>query len=248
MNAKPIEIVYRDAYLVAVNKPAGMMVHRSKLEWRGRQFVLQQLRRQIGYRVYPAHRLDKPTSGVLLFSLKREVARMLAGIFARREVDKTYLAIVRGWLDPEGTIDYPVRRDPSRKRVQNNLKSALTDYRTLAVIELPVAVGRYRTARYSLVAVFPRTGRRHQIRHHMHHISHPIIGDKRHGDNKHNRLFKEKFGCDRMLLAAMELSLTHPVSAEELTITAALDPTFSSMIYWFDWQDVVPSRWLPHHR
>jgi tRNA pseudouridine65 synthase len=239
-----VDIIYRDASLVAVNKPAGMMVHRSSLEWREPDYVLQALRRQVGRRVYPAHRLDKPTSGVLLFSLNREVARRLAGSFARREVKKTYLAVVRGYLDPAGTIDYPLRRDPRGERVEENLRSALTEYRRLAAIELPVAVGRYRTARYSLAAVFPVTGRMHQIRHHMHHISHPIIGDRKHGDNKHNRLFKEKFGCERMLLAAVELRLTHPVTSEDITLTAKLDYSFSSLIDWFDWQDGLPSRWL----
>ena len=212
MKAPPLEILYLDDWMVAVNKPAGMMVHRSRLEPRLPFYVLQLLRDRLGRKVYPVHRLDRPTSGVLLFGLHPEAARRLAAGFARKTIRKTYLTVVRGYLPLEGRIDVSLKPDPLRQPDDSRRKEALTRYRRLAEVELPYPVGRYATCRYSLMEVLPVTGRMHQIRRHFRHISHPVLGDRKYGDNKHNRFLRDIFGCPRMLLAAVELRLPHPAN------------------------------------
>ncbi|MGD8366013.1 MAG: pseudouridine synthase [Desulfobacterales bacterium] len=238
-----LEILFRDEHLIVVHKPAGMMVHRSPLAGRGEQFVLQMLRNRIGRRVYPVHRLDKPTSGALLFSLDPETAGIMAGYFAHRQVQKTYLAVVRGFLDEQGTVDLPLRGDVYRKRPEEILKTARTGFVRLCQIEVPHPVGPYATARYSLLQVTPETGRMHQIRRHLRDIAHPVVGDRRYGDNRHNRFFKETIGCGRLMLAAVELGFTHPVTGHRLAVTAPLGPNFQSVLERFGWTDAVPTRW-----
>jgi tRNA pseudouridine65 synthase len=231
----PLEIVYRDTHYVAVNKPAGLLVHRSGIDRHESRFALQMLRDQIGQRVYPLHRLDKPTSGVLLFALSPQAAGRLAPEFTTGRLSKTYLAVVRGHTEPEGTVDHPLkdRPDPMSDAQAGRGKApqpAVTDYRCLATVEIPVRVDRYPTSRYSLIEVRPRTGRKHQIRRHMKHIAHPIIGDTSYGKARHNRLFRERFGCDRLLLAATELSFVHPDTHRTCTLVAGLDEAMGAVI------------------
>ena len=186
----PLELVYQDEHLVAINKPAGLLVHRSHLDRHETRFALQMLRDQIGRRVYPVHRLDKPTSGILLFALSPDTARQLSLLFEQRQVHKHYLAVVRGHCPEQGEIDYPLKEQRDRiadARVRDDkpAQEAMTRFRRLATVELPVAVDRYPQTRYSLVQLSPRTGRRHQLRRHMKHIGHPIIGDAKHGKGVH---------------------------------------------------------------
>jgi len=185
---------------VAVDKPAGLVVHRGE-RTREEPAVLQLVRDRLGQHVYPVHRLDRATSGVLVLALDPEAARHLVEAFTARAVEKRYVAIVRGWVDEAGVVDSPLREDPSAP-----LAEATTEYRRLATWEVPVAVGRYASARYSLVEVVPRTGRMHQIRRHFTHLCHPVIGDVRYGDGRHNRMFRERFGVHRMLLHAQRLA------------------------------------------
>lgn len=200
MGETAFEILYQNDRLVAINKPPGMLVHRSPLS-RDRVFVLQALRDQLGQRLYPVHRLDRATSGALLFALNPDTAHELNRAFAAQQVKKTYLAVVRGWPEPAaGLVDRPVRDD-----ARETHREALTRYRRLAAAELPIANRRHATSRYSLMALEPRTGRRHQLRIHMERISHPIIGDTTHGDGEHNRLFREHLGTRRLLLHAASL-------------------------------------------
>ena len=226
-----LDIIYCDRFLVAVNKPEGLLVHRTSLDRHETRFAVQILRDQLGQRVYPVHRLDKPTSGVLLFALDSAVARQLAADFADRKVEKSYLAVVRGWTDAQGEIDHPLVDGPEggsgvRQKGGDVARPALTCYRTLAQTELPVALGRYATSRYSLLDVRPQSGRRHQIRRHCKHIFHPVIGDTRYGEGRHNRLFREEFACRRMLLHARSLRIRHPVSGMSLPIIARLPEDF----------------------
>ena len=141
-----LPILYRDEHLVAVHKPAGLLVHRSPIDRHETRFALQLLRDQLGRRVYPVHRLDKPTSGVLLFGLTPEAARTMASSFADGAVRKTYLAVVRGVPEQEGTIDHSLREEPDRLDYpisqERGAQPAVTDYRRLASVELPCAVGR----------------------------------------------------------------------------------------------------------
>ena len=227
-----LAILYQDEHLVAINKPAGLLVHRSKIDRHETNFALQMVRDQIGQRVYPFHRLDKPTSGVLVFALDSNTARQMTEAFSTREVEKEYLAVVRGYIEEQALIDYALKEqlDKMTDRQANQNKEAqptITGYQRLATAELPHAVGRYPTARYSLIKVNPQTGRKHQIRRHMKHIFHPIVGDTTHGDGKHNQLFRDAFDCQRLLLHASGLSFIHPVSGEFVSIDAPLDEPFS---------------------
>lgn len=220
-----IPILYRDEHYVAVDKPAGLLVHRSPIS-RDRVFLLQTLRDQLGSRVYPAHRLDRATSGVMLFGLSAEAAGRLVEQFEARVIGKEYLAVARGWVAPQGVIDHPVVDGEDSGTAQ----PALTRYRRLARVELPFAVDRYPTARYSLVSIVPETGRRQQIRKHFKHISHHLIGDTTHGNGRHNRFFRERQGIARLLLMSRRLTLSHPYHGERLSITAPADR---------DWQIVA---------
>jgi len=244
--SEPLEILYQDRWLVAVNKPAGLLVHRSMIDRHETRFAMQMLRNQIGQHVYPVHRLDKPTSGVLLFALDPETARLMSEKFADRTTDKTYLAVVRGFTAESERIDYPLKEELDRKSdvradQEKTAQKAITAYDRLATVELPYPVGRYPTARYSLIRLKPETGRKHQIRRHMKHIFHPIVGDTTHGDGKHNELFRQQFDCHRLLLAAASLAFVHPVTAEETHIHAKPDSSFNSIIERFGWSDKYPA-------
>jgi tRNA pseudouridine65 synthase len=237
-----LPILYQDEHFIAIDKPAGLLVHRSDIDRHETRFAVQLLRDQIGRRVQPVHRLDKGTSGVLLFAFDNETTRMLSSQFERNHVDKTYLAVVRGWPAASGSIHHPLARqhdDYGRSLPEAEAQPAHTDYRRLATIELPQAVDRYPTARYALVALYPRTGRRHQLRRHMKHIAHPIVGDATHGKGRHNRFFQETLGCHRLLLACVELRFCHPQRGTALTIRAPLGDQFANIVSRFGW----PAAW-----
>lgn len=228
-----IEILHQDDALIAVNKPAGLAVHRSKMVGNAEEFLIDRLREQVGGTVYLAHRLDRATSGVLLVARSSEVASALGEQFMGREVHKQYLAVVRGWPEPvEAVIDYPL----PGSRETGPRREARTRYRRLATVEVPIALGRYPQQRYALVEAEPETGRFRQIRKHMAHIHHPIIGDCQHGRGDHNRLYKQYFGCHRMLLHARRISLRHPLSGQPLAIDAPLDVAFSALLARFGWR------------
>lgn len=243
-----LDILYLDEHLVAVNKPAGLLVHRSPIDRRETRFALQLLRDQLGQRVYPIHRLDKPTSGVLLFGRSSDAARRVALDFVGRRVQKTYLAVLRGHCDLGGSIDYPLREEPEQRSARTEgevIRAARTDFRRLASVELPFAVGRYPSSRYCLVEARPVSGRRRQLRRHFKHIFHPIVGDTTYGDGRHNRFFRQQFGCTRLLLAATELALAHPYSHRPLTIQAPLAADFAALLEALDWREALPPAWRP---
>lgn len=238
----PLEILYRDAWLCAVHKPSGLLVHRTALDHGAKRFAVQVLRDQIGCRVHPVHRLDRGTSGVLLLALDRAVARALGAQFAAGMVFKRYIAVVRGHPPAEGTIDHPLRRRYDDYElappapVGGQLQAAVTHYRRLAVVELPHAVDRYPTSRYALLELLPETGRRHQIRRHLKHVAHPVIGDATYGKGRHNRLFGSVFGNDRLLLACVELRVEHPVTVEPLVLRAPLAEDFAVVVERLGWR------------
>ncbi|MDD7544956.1 tRNA pseudouridine(65) synthase TruC [Actinobacillus porcinus] len=235
-----LEILYQDAYFVAVNKPAGMLVHRSWLDRHETQFVMQTLRDQIGQYVFPIHRLDRPTSGVLLFALNSEMANLLCLQFEEKTVEKSYLAVVRGYLTGSAQIDYPLKIQLDKiadKFAQEDKEpqSAVTNYTGLQTVEMPWAIGKYQTARYSLVRLMPQTGRKHQLRRHMKHIFHPILGDTQYGDLHQNRGLSEKTGVSRLMLHAETLSFDHPITQERIEILAGLDNQWKKLITEFGW-------------
>jgi tRNA pseudouridine65 synthase len=235
-----LDILYRDEHLIAIDKPSGLLVHRSEIDRHETRFAIQILRDQIGQWVWAAHRLDRGTSGVLLFALSAEMASALGKQFEAGTVDKKYLAVVRGHPPAAGQIDHPLTRQRDDRewqgdRSSNEVQTALTHYRRLATVELPVAVDRYPSSRYALVEAEPVTGRRHQIRRHLKHIAHPIIGDGTHGKGIHNRFFAESFGCPRMLLACTSLSFNHPVSGERLQVKAPVSGSFAATLAQLGW-------------
>lgn len=237
-----LDILYRDDHLIAINKPAGLLVHRSNIDRHETRFALQLLRDQIGQRVFPLHRLDKPTSGVLLFALNSECARIVGLQFERDEIHKRYLAIVRGWPLESGEIDHPLSRqfDDYGRRFSVNSPAeplpAATEYRRLAVTELDEAVDHYATSRYALIELTPKTGRQHQLRRHLKHIAHPIIGDANWGKGVHNRFFQKRFGSHRLLLACTRLRLQHPRTGVALSISAPLENSFARVVQVLGWE------------
>lgn len=215
-----LDILYQDEDLIAVNKPHGLLVHRSSIAADTSEFALQILRDQIKQTVYPAHRLDRKTGGLLLFSLNKEMDAPTQQLFAGKNIQKTYLAIVRGFTDDSGTIDYPLRKE------NGTLQDAVTHFRTIDRAEIDLPLGKFSTSRYSLVEATPETGRMHQIRKHLAHIFHPILADRPHGCNKQNKMWKDRFAMDTMLLHAQTLRFLHPRTQQPLFIEAPLNDEF----------------------
>lgn len=219
-----LEILYQDEDIVAINKPHGLLVHRSSIARDASEFALQLLRDQINQTVYPAHRLDRKTAGILLFSLNKDMDKELQQLFQNQQVDKKYLAILRGHAPEEMHIDYPLKKD------NGVIQEAQTDFKTIAHTELPFPSGKFATSRYSLVEANPTTGRMHQLRKHFAHIFHPIIGDRPHGCNKQNKFWKDHFEMDTMMLHASEITFIHPKTKDTITIKSSLQPEFKRVL------------------
>ncbi|MGO1246748.1 MAG: tRNA pseudouridine(65) synthase TruC [Oceanisphaera sp.] len=243
-----VEIIYEDEHLVAINKEAGLLVHRSWLDKGETRFAMQLTRDAVGCHVFPIHRLDRPTSGVLLFAKSAEVARSLTDAFTAHQVDKQYLALVRGFMPEQGTLDYALSFQPDAiadKFADKDKppQAAITHWQSLANIELPFAVSKkHATSRYSLVSLVPETGRKHQLRRHMAHLFHPIVGDTSHGDGRHNRFFREQYDSHRMMLHANQLSLSHPVTQAPLQLNAPLDADWQRIMAEFNWSLVAARK------
>ncbi len=231
---KTLSIIYQDEHIVAVDKPPGIHVHPTALSPR-EDSCMRILRDQLGQWVYTVHRLDRATSGVLLFALSPDVAAAMIEQFARREIHKTYLAVVRGFMPAEnGVIDRPLQEDK-----KSPARDAITEYHCLANVEIPVTTTKFPTSRYSLVKAVPKTGRKNQIRRHFAGISHPIIGDVEYGDGKHNRLFRERYHMRRLFLFASEICFSHPVTNKPVSIKAPLPDDFIKLGEIFSWNAVL---------
>jgi tRNA pseudouridine65 synthase len=250
-----LPIIYQDEHMVVVNKPSGLLVHRSEIDRHETRFALQIVRDQIGQHVFPVHRLDKPTSGVLLFALNKTVARALSEQFSAGTIEKHYLAITRGYAPQFADVDYPLKEEQDKytdrkARKDKPAQEAKTQFERLAIIELPVEIEGYPQSRYSLVACKPATGRKHQIRRHLKHIGHPIIGDAKHGRGRHNRYFKEHLDAGRLLLHADSLVIEHPIDQHSMKLIAPLDSIFQNLAKRFQWQHALPDYLLsgtPNH-
>lgn len=240
---RALPVLYQDEQLVVVNKPSGLLVHRSALDRHETVIAMQIVRDQLGQWVYPLHRLDKATSGALVFALDRETARRMTRAFTDARVSKKYLAIVRGFTAEGDRIDHPLKdrekMTGQEEKGEKPGKPSITEYRRLATIELPQPVGRYLTARYSLVAATPLTGRTHQIRRHMKHIFHPVVGDTTYGDGSQNEFFRVTFNCHRLLLHAATIEFVHPWNGRSLSIQAPLDHTFGALLQALQWDKVA---------
>ncbi len=242
----PIPVLYEDEQLIAVAKPSGMFVHRSVADRSATEFVVQTVRDQVNCFVYPIHRLDRPTSGVLLLAKSSEAAAVYATMFAERRVQKTYLALVRGFAEESGRIDRSLVSDKGRGRPSSDPLSvpqeAETQYRTIERFEASFPSGPHATTRCSLVEASPKTGRYHQIRRHMTGISHPVIGDADHGDTKVNRLFQQQAGVTRLMLAAVRIEFVHPVTEAGIVIDCPPDESFSSVLTFLRAQSILQRR------
>lgn len=221
-----LTLIYEDEHLVAIDKPPGLLVHRTQLAAGEDVAALQLLRDQLGRTVWPVHRLDRGTSGVLLFALSAEVASQLGAMFEQGRMDKRYLALVRGWPVPdEGLIDHPLARDPELPSAGQTMLEAQTRYRVLQRMTWPLVTDtRFPCTRVALLEAEPLQGRRHQIRRHLKHIAHPILGDATHGKGPLNRAVAAHLGVQRLWLHAQRLTLTHPVTGASLQLEASLAP------------------------
>ncbi len=224
-----LPILYQDAHLIAIDKPAGLLVHRTGLDAGETRFAVQLLREQIGQPVWPAHRLDKGTSGMLLFALNAGVARQLATAFEGGTVRKTYQAMVRGWPPDAGVIDHPLARLPDDARASRTIdkQAARTRFRVLERTTLPLPDRGFAHTRVALLELAPDTGRRHQLRRHCKHMAHPIIGDATHGKGALNRAVAALLGVQRLWLHAGELALVHPVTDRALCLQAPPGPEWA---------------------
>jgi tRNA pseudouridine65 synthase len=204
------DVLFQDEYLVAIDKPSGILVHRSDIS-SDRIFVLQELRNQLNEYIYPVHRLDRPTSGVLLFAKSSQVAAHLSDQFKSHSIRKTYHTWVRGWFNKNGLCKH---------RLDN--KEAQTEFKCLQQIELDIPQRGFSTSRYSFIEVSPLTGRYHQIRLHLKHLRHPILGDTKHGDGFQNNLIREHYShhltYQRLLLNASRLEFVHPIHMNHMII------------------------------
>ncbi len=224
MQSQTLPILYQDQYLVAINKPHNLLVHRSSIAADESVFALQLLRDQLNCWVSPCHRIDRKTSGVLLFALSPEVDKVIKKQFEDHTTHKKYLALVRGYLPESGTTDRPLEKE------NGTLQDAITHYRCLKQVELDIEVSRYPKSRYSLAEITPETGRMHQIRRHFAQLRHYLIGDKTYGECKHNKMFEQHFGLNTMLLHASELGFIHPITSESVHITAPMSEEFTRIL------------------
>jgi tRNA pseudouridine65 synthase len=245
-DATELDLLYEDDSIVAVNKPAGLLVHPSWIApARTPNLVSLLKQRYSGETVHTVHRLDRATSGVILFARSKAAGQHLQQQFMERRVNKTYLCVVRGWTDESGLIDYALK--PIHDKYADPLanpdkepKDAVSKYRRLATVSVPIAVGRYPEARYSLVEVKPHTGRKHQIRRHMKHILHPIIGDTKYGEGRHNRLFREHLNSHRLLLMAVAIEFEHPVTGQKVNIETGVGAEVEALFKRLSWEQGYP--------
>ena len=216
-----VPVLYRDMHCAVINKPSGLLAHASRLARGEDDFLLQRLHKQFGQKVFLIHRLDRATSGCVLVAFDAESAGTLGKVFMEREVKKDYLAVCRGWPEPGFTVDYPLDGGPGKPEK----KPAITVFERLACAELALPSAQHESSRYALMLCTPETGRFRQIRRHLKHLSHHLIGDTSHGDGRHNRHFR-MLGVHRMLLHAWKLHFPHPVTGDSIGVTAPLDAEF----------------------
>lgn len=229
---RALPLLFLDEALAIIDKPAGLLVHRTALDAHEQDAALQRLRDQLDRPVWPAHRLDRGTSGVLVFALDASVASALGVALAERRTRKRYLALVRGWpADDAGVIDHPLARDPELPSAGQPMLEAQTEWSCLRRLELPVATDRrFPTTRLALLACEPVQGRRHQIRRHLKHIAHPIVGDANHGKGPLNRALAAHFGLQRLWLHAERMTLAHPLTGVALSVEAPPGPEWARFL------------------
>lgn len=236
MNDAALDVLFQDDYCAVINKPAGLMAHASSLSRGEDDFLLHRLRDQFQNKIHLIHRLDRATSGCVLIAFDAETASMLGKTFMGREVQKDYLAICRGWPEENFIVDYALDGGPGKPEK----KSAITEFTRLATAEINLPSAEHESSRYALMRCSPVTGRFRQIRRHLKHISHHLIGDTSHGDGRHNRNFRMQ-GVHRMLLHAWRLKLIHPVSGVAIEAYAPIDREFNKALNYLNISMPAPS-------
>lgn len=230
----PLQIILNDDSVVVVVKPTGMSVHRNSDDRVSESYLLQRLRDQTGDWLFPIHRLDRATSGLVVFAKSPEIAAAVSSQFANRQVLKQYVALVRGHTKPSDSISHSLISMRGRTKPEGHParepQEALTAFETVKSWTLPFSSGPYETTRCSLVHVFPKTGRWHQIRRHFNYHSYPVVGDSSHGDTRVNRIFAERLGIQRLMLMASFLKFSHPVTNEQVHLECELDADFRDAV------------------
>lgn len=251
-NPNNIHVIYQDDHIVAIDKPCGLLVHRSDIDKHETRFALQETRNLIGKHLYPVHRLDKPTSGVLLFALSSDVAKHIQQQFESCEIEKEYLLVTRGFTPEHAEINHALvpKNDFKKKRQKSTdsvvasvvkpAQDAVTHYQRLATLELEAEIDRYPISRFSLVKAFPKTGRKHQIRRHFKHLSHPIIGCPKYGKSRYNHYFANRLHCPRLLLHCYAMTFIHPISQQPIRIESKLSGVFASLVTDHAWKSDEP--------
>lgn len=229
-----LEILFEDEFLLAIDKPAGLLVHPTNLDYFEINSALRMIEAQTRLSLAPVHRLDKATSGILLFCKDPSNYKKLHEMLSKESTIKSYLAICRGYTPESGIINHPLSHPEYRDKPK---KEARTEYNRIATTELDIAVSRYPSSRYSLVQVYPKTGRSHQIRMHFAHLRHYIIGDRKHGDRHHNRAFREIHWLDRMFLHHEKLHFQHPFTKERIELKCPLDSQWKSALRLLKWSN-----------
>lgn len=227
-----VTVIFEDEYILCVCKPNNMLVHhahhsRNVVE---ETSLLQDVFNERGIKVYPIHRLDRKTSGIILLAKEKDYVSKFQDLFTSNEIEKKYYGIVRGFSPETKVINSPVKG-----RDANIHKEALTNLQTLAKITLDIPVKPYDSSRYSLVELLPKTGRMHQLRVHANKISHPLIGDPKYGDKNHNLMFEKEFGCSNLFLHAGQLKFNHPFTNEQLILTAEFPKDWLDIFKQFSW-------------
>jgi len=225
-------ILYKDKYIIAVNKPNNVLVHHSKManNKTAEKSLVQLLIASTGNKYYPIHRLDRKTSGIIVLAKEKQYISKFQALFISNQIQKTYFGIVRGHISNSGIIDTNVKG-----RDANVYKTALTEYIMLNKVLLDIPVTPYKSSRYSLVKLLPKTGRLHQLRIHMNKISHPLIGDPKYGDRFHNRMFETEFNCNKLFLHAQKLEFKHPFTDKNIQITANFPDDWHTVCNKFGW-------------
>jgi tRNA pseudouridine65 synthase len=235
-------ILYQDDHLLLANKPVGMPVHGSRILEGRPQTLLFRIREETGSPWHAVHRLDRPVSGAMMLTHDRGTLAKMSRAFEERRILKTYLAVARGWTEDAGSIDHPLGPVREDRKEGASARNAVTRFTTLTRTEVPVAVKPYASSRYSLLLLQPQTGRRHQLRRHMKHHSHHLVGDTTYGKGEHNRMFRDHLACTRLLLHAWSLEFEHPENGRTVRVSAPLDDAFEAVIRQLGWADEW-ARW-----
>jgi len=229
-----LEIIFEDEYILCVNKPNNVLVHHAHLSRNvaDEDSLLQLIEAQKALKVYPIHRLDRKTSGIILLAKHKEYVADFQSLFTNNTIQKTYYGVVRGFSPESKIIDSPVKGRDAKVH-----KDALTKLKTLAKVTLNIPVKPYDSSRYSLVKLLPKTGRMHQLRVHMNKISHPLIGDAKYGDKNHDLMYENQFGFNNLFLHAGQLEFTHPFTNKKKVLKATFSKDWLSLFEKFNWNN-----------